>query len=114
MQARRQTKERTGSCSSHHIDDPLWNNDNFPRRLAAQGPLDSVEGEDGGLNIDVSGVARNGYVRTLFAVHLHRQRDRILNEEVVFNRWPALIGKQGCMAQRRPTFLGQMRHHWVK
>src|SRR5215469_14794006 len=80
------TTRRIRFCSSHHIDDPLRNNDHLPRRLAVQRPFDGVEGEDGSLNIDVSGVARNGYVGAFLAVDLDWERDGVLHKQVGFER----------------------------
>src|SRR5215472_2901991 len=105
MQASRHTKQRIGSCSSHHIDDPLWNNDHFLRRLAIQRPFDGIKGQDGALNIDVSGIARNGYVRAFPAVHLYRKRDGVFDEKTLLDQWPRLFCDQVGVMKPFPALL---------
>ena len=63
------------------------------------------------LDLGISGVARDRHVGALLAVDLHRQGDGVLNQQRGLDLRPGRLGDQGLVAERRPAFLGQMRHH---
>src|SRR5665213_197522 len=67
--ARRQTVERG---SSHHIHDPLRDDDDLFRALAIERLLYRVQGQHGSLNLRGLGVPGHGDVGALLTVNLHR------------------------------------------
>src|ERR1700722_3963417 len=57
--------------SSHHIDDPVRDNDDLFGGHPVQRLLHGFEPQDSRLNIRVRGVPRNRYLRPLLAINLH-------------------------------------------
>ena len=58
-------------------------------------------------------VAGNRDFSAPLAVDLYRQGDRISTSRAGSSGRPGLVGHQGLVAERRPAFLGQVRHHRV-
>src|SRR5271154_895793 len=103
--ARRSARRERERGSSHHIDDPLRNDDHLLRRLAVEGAANRVEGEHSRFDIEVAGIPGNGYVRALLAVHLDGKRDRALDQELALDHGPILHREQALVTERHPTFL---------
>src|SRR4051794_19346539 len=97
--------------SRHDIDDPLRHHDHLLGRLALKRLFYRIERQNGSLNIGVLGLPGDGDVRPLLAVHLHRKRNSVLDQEVALDLWPILHRNQRFLAQRGPAFFGEVRHH---
>src|SRR3954466_8288868 len=65
-------RETVGRGLGHHIHDPLRYDDDLFRALAVEGPLYCIQGQDSSLDLGACGIARDGHVRPLLTVNLHR------------------------------------------
>ena len=61
---------------------------------------------------DTSSIPWHGYLGPALAVHLDRQRHRVLNQIGRIRHWPGRIRDQPVAALHLPNFFGQMRGHW--
>ena len=57
------------------------------------------------------GVRAHRHVGALLAVDLDRQRDRVLDQQSRSTCGQAACATRVVVAERRPAFLGEMRHH---
>src|SRR5262245_23696456 len=85
--------------SSHHIDDPLRDDNDLFRAFAVQGPLYRIKRQHGSLNLGSLGIPGHRHVGALLAVNLHRKRYRMLYEQGGFDRRPGLARHQGGVAK---------------
>src|ERR1700686_2107702 len=84
--ARRQTAFRL----HHHIDDPSRHHDHLLRTFAVERLFYRIERQDGSLNFGRLGVARHRHLGALLAVDLDRQRDPVLDQQIVSELRPLI------------------------
>src|SRR5688572_30099317 len=105
------TREFAMTRSTNDIHDPLRDDNDTLRRAAFQGAANWLQGQDGGLDLGLCGVAGNGDIRTFLAIYLYRQGDGFLDQQVAVELRPGRLGDQLAVAERGPAFLGEVRHH---
>src|SRR6478735_9214264 len=100
--ATRTTRARTLKLSDD-IHDPLGNDDDLAGGLPVERLLHGVEGKHGRFDCSLIRIAGNRYVGALLAVHLHRQGDRVLDQERAVDLRPGGIGDEAGLLKRLPA-----------
>ena len=95
--------KRRARRSGDDIDDPLRNDDDLLRGLPVQRPFYRIEGENGSLDFLFSGLAWHGDISPLLAVDLHRQSDRVIDQETGLDFRPGRLRDQGLSDRARPS-----------
>src|SRR5213592_2886532 len=91
--------------SGDHIDDSLRDNDDFFRGFSGERPPYLLELEDRRFYIGCARIPGHRDVGAFFAVHLHRQRDGLLDQQLLLERGPGGFRDERLAAKRGPAFL---------
>src|SRR5438552_8889731 len=96
---------------ANDIHDPHRNNNHLAHGFAAEGLFFRIECQNGSLNFRILRIAGHCDFAALLAVDLNHQRHGVFNQQIAFDLGPVGLRNQPRLAQHRPAFLRQMRHH---